>query len=254
MNYRKIWEKYYQACLLPGIHIHHIDGNHSNNDIKNLKPVTVQEHFNIHYQQGDYFECYLLSTQHLDLSYEERQELSRKNAKKQTDNNVHPFQNKNLQLKNSLKQNDLMLKGQHPFQAAHIKEALILKRQEMLKNHTHTFTNPEIRKKQLLGLKKAASEGRLYSQAHKEKMKKVNSIRQKQRALNGTLNLLDPEFRKKTSERMKRTVAEQIKNGTHHSQITHCCPHCGKVGKGAAMKRYHFDRCKLFNSDLILSK
>jgi hypothetical protein len=53
MHYRKIWEKYNKACLLPGIEIHHIDGNRNNNSSDNLIPVTIQEHYNIHMQQGD---------------------------------------------------------------------------------------------------------------------------------------------------------------------------------------------------------
>lgn len=34
--------------------IHHIDGNHSNNEYQNLKAVSIQEHFDIHYAQGDW--------------------------------------------------------------------------------------------------------------------------------------------------------------------------------------------------------
>ena len=53
MNYRKVWEKHNKACLLPGIEIHHVDGNRDNNDINNLIPVTMQEHYEIHLRQGD---------------------------------------------------------------------------------------------------------------------------------------------------------------------------------------------------------
>lgn len=37
--------------------IHHIDGNNKNNAIENLKCVSIQEHYNIHYEQGDYEAC-----------------------------------------------------------------------------------------------------------------------------------------------------------------------------------------------------
>jgi group I intron endonuclease len=37
----------------------------------------------------------------------------------------------------------------------------------------------------------------------------------------------------------------RLKSGTHCSQITHKCPHCGHVGYGNPMFRWHFDRCKL---------
>lgn len=55
--------------------IHHIDGNHSNNDITNLKLVTVQEHYDIHLSQGDYGAAYMVSLR-LNLSDEEKSRIS----------------------------------------------------------------------------------------------------------------------------------------------------------------------------------
>lgn len=60
-NYRRIWEQHYTACLLPGIEIHHVDGNHKNNLIENLLPVTPEEHFFIHTKNGDYGAASLIS-------------------------------------------------------------------------------------------------------------------------------------------------------------------------------------------------
>lgn len=37
--------------------VHHIDGNHNNNDPLNLVAVSIQEHYNIHYAQGDFGAC-----------------------------------------------------------------------------------------------------------------------------------------------------------------------------------------------------
>ena len=37
--------------------IHHIDGDHSNNDPSNLVALTIQEHYDVHYAQGDYGAC-----------------------------------------------------------------------------------------------------------------------------------------------------------------------------------------------------
>ena len=37
--------------------IHHIDGNHLNNELSNLKCVSIQEHYDIHYAQGDWGAC-----------------------------------------------------------------------------------------------------------------------------------------------------------------------------------------------------
>jgi hypothetical protein len=59
--HRRIYEDYHKVSLLPGIEIHHIDGNHQNNNIENLLAVTPEEHYNIHYQQGDYAAALLIT-------------------------------------------------------------------------------------------------------------------------------------------------------------------------------------------------
>jgi hypothetical protein len=52
-NYRKIWEEYNQRKIPKGYHIHHIDGNHDNNDPLNLECLSAEEHWQRHYEQGD---------------------------------------------------------------------------------------------------------------------------------------------------------------------------------------------------------
>jgi hypothetical protein len=59
-NYRKLYEKYHNCCLLPGIDIHHVDGNHQNNSIENLKAVSLEEHYNIHKSQNEFYAAYLI--------------------------------------------------------------------------------------------------------------------------------------------------------------------------------------------------
>lgn len=52
-KHRKIYEEYHQCSLIPYIEIHHIDGDHSNNNIENLLAVTVEEHYKLHLERGD---------------------------------------------------------------------------------------------------------------------------------------------------------------------------------------------------------
>jgi hypothetical protein len=63
-NYRKIYEQHFGKIPKDefgrSYQIHHIDGNHNNNDISNLKCVSIQEHYDIHYSQGDWGACYLI--------------------------------------------------------------------------------------------------------------------------------------------------------------------------------------------------
>lgn len=64
-EYIKIWKKYYGEIPKDTIgrtyEIHHIDGNHNNNDINNLKCVTIEEHYKIHYENGDYGACVMIA-------------------------------------------------------------------------------------------------------------------------------------------------------------------------------------------------
>jgi HNH endonuclease len=41
--------------------IHHIDGNRENNEITNLQCVSIEEHYKIHYDNGDYGACVLIA-------------------------------------------------------------------------------------------------------------------------------------------------------------------------------------------------
>ena len=63
--YRKIYEDNYGPIPKDqegrSYEIHHIDGNHKNNDINNLIAVTMKDHYDIHYAQGDYGSCYLMA-------------------------------------------------------------------------------------------------------------------------------------------------------------------------------------------------
>lgn len=85
--YRRIYEENF-GPIPKGYHIHHKDGNHSNNNPTNLMCVTAQEHFRIHYDQKDYGACWaMLRTGHITLTEEQRSEISRQQMKYQWDNN-----------------------------------------------------------------------------------------------------------------------------------------------------------------------
>jgi HNH endonuclease len=63
--HRKIWKKHFGKIPrdIDGrtYEIHHKDGNRKNNDINNLMCISMQEHYNIHYKQGDWGAVALIS-------------------------------------------------------------------------------------------------------------------------------------------------------------------------------------------------
>lgn len=70
--------------------IHHIDGNHSNNHIDNLICVSIQEHYDIHYKQGDWAACSLI-TSRMNISPEEQSRLASELVRKSVAEGTHNF-------------------------------------------------------------------------------------------------------------------------------------------------------------------
>ena len=74
MNYRKLWESNFGSIPTDEFgrtyEIHHKDGNNENNNLDNLMCVSIQEHYDIHFKQGDYFACMLMS-ERMSLSQED---------------------------------------------------------------------------------------------------------------------------------------------------------------------------------------
>jgi hypothetical protein len=64
-NYRKIWEETYGPIPKDfdgrPYEIHHIDGNHNNNELSNLMCLTIIEHYNIHYENNDFGACVMIA-------------------------------------------------------------------------------------------------------------------------------------------------------------------------------------------------
>ena len=85
INYRKIYEQHYGPIPKEpngrSYEIHHIDGDHTNNNPTNLTAVTLEQHYNIHYAQGDYGACYMMATQRMFKSPEEISDIISKHQK-----------------------------------------------------------------------------------------------------------------------------------------------------------------------------
>jgi transcription elongation factor Elf1 len=93
-KYRKIYENHYGPIPKDSEgrsqEIHHIDGNHKNNLPQNLKCVTIQEHYEIHFSQKDYGACFKMAKR-MNMPHAEKAELARLHALKRVMNGTHPF-------------------------------------------------------------------------------------------------------------------------------------------------------------------
>ena len=82
-NYRKIWEKHHGPIPVDELgrkfDIHHADKNRNNNSIENLKALSIQQHYDIHYEQQDWNACILIRKR-LILTQQEIDDVNKKRA------------------------------------------------------------------------------------------------------------------------------------------------------------------------------
>jgi hypothetical protein len=113
--HRRIYQKHYgpipKEANGRSYEIHHVDGNHSNNDPLNLKAVTIQEHYDIHYAQGDFAACILIGSS-MKISTDELVKICKRHNDDMLKKNIHPFQRR---LDGSSLSNDRVKNGTHNF-------------------------------------------------------------------------------------------------------------------------------------------
>lgn len=92
--YRKIYENHFGPIPKDkdgrSYEIHHIDGNRKNNEISNLKCVSIQEHYNIHFDQGEWAACMKIA-QRMKLSPQIISELASFHNTQRVKNGKNPF-------------------------------------------------------------------------------------------------------------------------------------------------------------------
>ena len=90
--YRHIYKGYYGSIPVDeegrSFEIHHIDGNHNNDDISNLKCLSIQDHYDIHYSQGDWYACRMLALR-MNITPEEKSRLASSDNQKRIENGTH---------------------------------------------------------------------------------------------------------------------------------------------------------------------
>jgi len=118
-KYRKIYINHYGSIPVDSMgrtyDIHHIDNNHTNNNLDNLKAVTINEHYNIHYAQGDYAAALRIASR-LQLSHKELSKLASIQQNEKVKNKTHHLLSGDIQRKASRKR---VAEGTHNLLSEH---------------------------------------------------------------------------------------------------------------------------------------
>lgn len=137
-------------------------------------------------------------------------EMSTKNNLQRVKAGTNPFAGSVASRRSSIREKEKIANGIHPF-SGELGSALQHKR---VKDGTHPLAGPA-------GSKRATE----------------FNIK---RVLDGT----HPFSGDIGARKQSKLQQDRISAGTHCSQVSHECPHCGHIGKGNPMFRWHFDRCK----------
>ena len=177
-GYRKIWSDNYGPIPVDengrSYEIHHIDGDRDNNSLDNLMCISIEEHYRIHYEQGDFFACGLIGMRMNDLSPRE------------------------VQLK-------LVKEGKHPWIKKNRGDKIL---GNQFTSETSSKLARERAKAGILPAQINASKGKHHWQTeeHSKRVSELNKIRKKNTV---TVTDLNGE-----SKRIPRDVFEKQKNGS----------------------------------------
>lgn len=262
INYRKIYEKHFGKIPKDeygrSYEIHHIDGNHNNNEICNLQCISIQEHFDIHLQQKDYAACLRISDR-MNLSAKDKSILASLNCQKMLANGTHPWQG-------STHNQKMLEEGIHPFLDKDAARERALKR---LLNGEHHWSKPDYPEKARKNTLNVIKEGRHNSQI-------VRTCPHCNKTGNGPAMLQHHFDNCKFSPNYKvalvvcphcNNAADKSNSSWRRFHFDNCkhspnyklpnkprakpkpyekieCPHCSKIGIKSNMLRWHFDNCK----------
>ena len=220
-KYRKIYEQHNGPIPVDennkSYDIHHMDGNKQNNHPNNLKCVSIKEHYDIHYSQGDWGACQLIAAQRLNKNTEEISDIARKAALQQIADGKHPWVGDGTHQRRV--QAKRVASGTHNLQgSAHNAKRVA------------EGTHPNMRRSDGT----SASLDRVKAGTHNWQKREDGSSLAADRVKIGEHHFLGETI-----------TTQQLKNGTHPSQQVWKCNECGKEGKHrGAYTRFHGEKCR----------
>jgi len=215
-DYRRIYEQYHGPIPKDKngrtYEIHHIDGNRNNNNLNNLKAVSIKEHYDIHYSQGDWGAC-LLITRAMKILPEEKSRLGQLENQKRIIEGRHIFVNSNP-VYNQIKD------GKNIFVSTDINGQLLEKGKHSSQNLKSRAKNKKTHlqrvaegKNHLVG--GAMQRALVKKGIHPLQKRADGTSASLDRVVAGTHNLLGSNLQRK-----------RVENGTHPSKTKVCCLSC----------------------------
>lgn len=203
--HKRTWKAVYGVYPKKGYHLHHKDGNPSNNSIDNLVEVTPKQHFDIHFSQGDWAACILLARS-AEISPDQLAEIQRNHGLKCVERQVGIHSNSFDRSSNAKRIWKTTPPGRLPVTDG--ERVLKFKTAEETNNFLQSHTNwrrgvPDHHR---VGLKQS-----------KRRIDSAEAI---------------------------QISTRRLQQGTHNFTTIMTCDVCGKVGKGSVMKRWHFNNCR----------
>lgn len=223
MNYRKLWIKENGPIPIDeqgrSYEIHHIDGNRKNNCLDNLLCLSIEDHYKLHYDKGDFLAANLIA---------QRMEKPVKVVEKWVISDEHraALRESKLGDKNPMKNPETRKKVSEALKGRKKSLEAEVKRLESRKGFKHSEES-----KSKIG---AALRGKRKSEEHKKRMSeaKVGHKRTKE------------SIEKQIEKQKGKPLPEETKQRMRKPKTKITCPHCNKEGGNSQMKRWHFENCK----------
>lgn len=239
MPYKRIWIEHFGPIPKDGngrsFEIHHINGIHSDNRIENLKCVSIEEHYQIHFDQGDMLAAAAIARRMMvapDTQFELNRAAGKEAFRKKKGFHAIPEDQKRI---NSAKGGK-----------AHIGMRWWTNGEDNYLGFDHPSGNWKLgRTVTGTGIKVGTTLGVFWNNGSENKRAtecpgpewrrgRFLTPEQKAKRIDISKNIIrTPESNKARSLKLKNKPQTKV-----------TCPHCGKAGGSGAMARFHFERCK----------
>lgn len=258
MDYRKLYEEIHGIIPIDdhgrSFEIHHIDGNHNNNSIVNLIAVSIEEHYNIHYKQGDYNACSLICKR-MNLTEKEKINLRKLSSEWMKNNNpsskargIEHWSTGTVVVKHNAEifrvslDDPKYLNGEY----VSVNKGMVTVRDITGKCFSVSVDDVRYLNGELVqatkGLKRTWSSEQVNENYATRRGRKWSDDEREQRNLTRK-----PAWNKGltgthvTQNDTKNKISLKLK-GVPKQKVT--CPHCNKTGGISSMKQWHFNKCK----------